>query len=251
MEPTDSRIVIDSDASELSDDGISDPFPALSVFSGNEDTEVPPGLSSGDSIPDVGIGEDSGEAVENPRTAASPRSRISRVNRDRKSDESGPRDASSKPPSLDEWQNFFGKVVLKIACDWYLSFAFRGVDEDLLSDREIERLAMTDDERKLIATPVAELSNKSKFMRKHGRAIVASGDAFQAFVVLGAWMSRVNRIAAKYKPRHARVRTNMNGASPNGRSGQSTTEANGTAFADGASGGRVPNGYPVYRPGTG
>lgn len=249
MDPADPRIVIDSEAVETDlDDGISDPFPSL-VFSDESASAVPQEFSTGDSIPDAGsYGEGSGES--DTALSDSPR-RLSRLHRDNNSSGSRARDASNKPPSLDEWQNFFGKVVLKVACDWYLSFAFRGIDEDMLSEREIERLAMTDDERRLISTPIAELSNKSKFMRKHGRTIVATGDSFQALIVIGAWMSRVNRIAAKYKPRNPRVRVNMNGASHNGSSGQSTPEADGTAYASGAQNGRVPGGYPIYRPGTG
>jgi hypothetical protein len=150
----------------------------------------------------------------------------------------------SGPPSLDEWANFFSRVVLRVTTEYYISYAFRGIDEDALTEREVERLAMTDEERDLIATPFAELSNKSKFMRKHGRMIVASGDAFNALVVLGAWASRVNRIAAKYRPRQAKAKVTLNGHT--GPGSQSTV------FAEGTTGGRIPNGYdgPIF-PGTG
>lgn len=249
LESTDPRIVIDSDVVET-DDGISDPFPSLYALSGQSD-DVPSELSSGDQIPDVGIdGNDGGAERQN---SAPPRRSISRLHKNDYSDNNDrrSRDATTKPPSLDEWQNFFSRIVLKTACQWYINYAFRGIDEDMLTDREVERLVMSDDERQLISTPLAELSNKSKFMRKHGRTIVATGDSFQAFVVLGAWMSRVNRIAAKYRPRNPRIRVNMNGANGNGSSGQSTPQTNGNSFAEGTTGGRVPNGYPIYRPGTG
>lgn len=246
LAPDDPRIVIDSEAVEPEyDGGISNPFPALESLSDLSDSDVPP-VSSGDSIPDAGIAGNDGEAGNSPPEPASPRKRVSRLRSATDDSNSGARDATGKPPSLDEWVNFFGKVVLKISCDWYLSYAFRGIDEDMLTDREIDRLAMSDDERKLIATPLAELSNKSKFMRKHGRTIVASGDSFRAMVVLGAWMSRVNRIAAKYRPRHAQVKVNM----PNGSSGQAPQTTNGATYA-GSQNGHVPSGYPVYRPGTG
>lgn len=244
MEPTDSRIVIDSEAidDDEDDEGISNPFPALVAFSGESSTsEVPPELSSGDSIPDEGIGEASGESGV-PRPSDSPHRRITAL---KDTGNGKAREASGKPPTLDEWQNFFGKIVLKVACNWYISYAFRGVDEDMLTDREVERLALTDEERKLIVTPLAELSNKSKFMRKHGRAIVSTGESFQSFIVLGAWMSRVNRIAAKYRPRVSQVRVN------NGSSGQSTSVPNGAAYTEGTTGGRVPNGFPIYRGGSG
>lgn len=233
----------------------SNPFPTLTtakVDSWLDGENVPPEtVTSGDDIPDVGIGDGADDEGDGPRAPSSSRSRISRVNRDKgKGEDKTARDASSRPPSLDEWANFFGKIVLRTACDFYISYAFRGIDEDWLSEREIERLAMTEDERRLIATPLAELSNKSKFMRRHGRTIVASGDAFNAMVVLGAWMSRVNRIAAKYKPRNPTVKVNM-GASNNGSSGQGTPTEDREGFPQGTHGGRVPNGYAVYNTGSG
>lgn len=249
LDPSDPRIAIsldDNDSHETYDDGVSDPFPSLGAFGGESYSDVPPDLSTGDSVSDEGIGEGSGEPLT--PVEGSPRKRVSRLRAvSDDSGHSGARDATNKPPSLDEWTNFFGKIVLKIACNWYIDYAFRGVDEDMLSEREVERLIMTDDERKLIATPLAELSNKSKFMRKHGRTIVAGGDTFQAFVILGAWMSRVNRIAAKYKPRNPRVRVNMDGS--NGRSGEGSQPS--TPYTEGTQGGRVPNGYPIYRGSSG
>jgi len=112
-----------------------------------------------------------------------------------------PRDASKGIPSLDEWMDFFSRIALRVLCDWYISFAFRGIDEEWLSDREIDRLQLSDEERKRIAVPLAELSNKSKVMRKYGRTIVASGGAFDALIALGTWASRVNRVANKYRKR--------------------------------------------------
>lgn len=246
--------------SPADDDGISGPFPTLTTATVDEWLDGPSGvpaedISTGDDIPDVGIGsgnregDDSGPGSSSPSRTRS--SRLSRTTRKEKEDDkSEARDPKSGPPSLDEWANFFGKIVLRVACQWYISYAFRGIDEDAISERDVERLVMTDDERRLIATPLAELSHKSKFMRKHGRMIVASGDAFNAMVVLGAYMSRVNRIAAKYKPRNPTIRVNMNGRN-NEPSGQSEAEGNGTAYPEGTTGGRIPNGYPVWNSGTG
>ena len=149
-------------------------------------------------------------------------------------DDGAPRDAKATPPSLDEWVRFFSNVVLRVGTEFYIDLAFRGIDEEAVTEHDLERLAMTDEERKLIATPFAELSHKSKLMRKHGRMIVASGDALNAVVVLGIWMGRVRRIAAKYRPKVVKGRVNGNGSSG------SDAEA---PIWQGSGGGQFPPGF--------
>jgi hypothetical protein len=151
-----------------------------------------------------------------------------------------PRDASKSIPSIDEWMDFFSRIFLRVVCDWYISFAFRGIDENVLTDREIDRLQLSDEERKRISVPLAELSNKSKVMRKYGRTIVASGGAFDALITLGTWASRVNRIAHKHRPKVTQGRV------MNERFGPGTPETDGT---EGTNGGRVPGHWTVINPG--
>lgn len=193
---------------------------------------------SADEIVDAIIVDD---VPQDSKPSARSRSR----SRNTTADDDSPRDAKAGPPSLDEWSKFFSRVVLRMTTQWYLNYAFRGIDDDALTEREIERLAMTDEERKTIAVPFAELSHKSKFMRKHGRTLVASGDAFNAMVVMGAWMSRVNKIAGKYRPREPKANVRIN------------DEYRGQSYADGSSptgatGGRFPSGFNgAVFPGTG
>jgi hypothetical protein len=149
------------------------------------------------------------------------------------------RDAKATIPTIGEWQDFWSRIVLRVACDYYIEMAFRGVDDSLLSDRDLDRLQMTDDERKRIAVPIAEFSHKSKFMRKHGRAIVASGGMVDAIVALGKWTSRVNRIARRYKPQTVKGRIYPDG------SNRPDAE---TSDATGANGGRV-GGWTIVNPG--
>jgi hypothetical protein len=155
------------------------------------------------------------------------------------------REAKPGVPSIDEWMDFFSRIVLRVACDWYIEWAFRGINEGGLSDREIDRIQMTDEERKRIAVPFAEISHKSKIMRRHGRAIVASGGVFDAIVAIGTWTSRVNRIAKRHKPTVVTGRV-VN----NERSGQGTQaqDADGTS---GANGGRVDGGWTIINPSGG
>jgi hypothetical protein len=152
------------------------------------------------------------------------------------------RDAKPGIPALDEWLDFFSRILLRVMCDWYIEFAFRGVDENSLTDREIDRIQMTEEERKRISVPLAELSHKSKFMRKHGRTIIASGGAFDAIVALGAWTRRVQRIASRHKTR------TVPGRVFNERTGQGSSEASGSGYA-GANGGNVAGGVTIINPG--
>lgn len=204
-------------------------------------TEAPfPFLSSGDTINDEVVDAELIDEPEEPKS----RPRAARRTTREKSSPPGPgsREAKAGPPSLDEWTRFFSRVVLRVVTEWYLNIAFRGIDEETLSERELDRLALTDDERQTIAVPFAELSHKSKFMRKHGRTIVASGDALNAAIVLGAWFSRVNRIAARHRPKQPKSQVRINGSS-----GQGTPEASAEA-PTGATGGRFPEWFhgPIF-----
>jgi hypothetical protein len=102
-------------------------------------------------------------------------------------------------PTIDEWMDFFSRVVIRVGTDWLTDWAFRGIDEDLLSDREIETVRLTQEERDRIAKPFAELAYKNKFTRKHGREIIATAGSIDALLQIALWYSRVNRIAMKYR----------------------------------------------------
>jgi hypothetical protein len=155
-----------------------------------------------------------------------------------------PRDASKGIPQLDEWLDFFSRIFLRVICDWYISFAFRGIDGEVLSDREVDRLQLSAEERKRIAVPLSELSYKSKLMRRHGRTIIASGGAFDALITIGMWASRVNRIASKHRPKVAQGKVY-----PHGSSGSATPANGAAAGAEGANGGRVAGEWTIYNPG--
>jgi hypothetical protein len=152
------------------------------------------------------------------------------------------REAKASIPSIDEWQDFWSRIALRVACDYYIDMAFKDVDENLINDRDIERIRLRDDERKRIATPLAEFSHKSKFMRKHGRTIVASGGMFDALVTLGQWTSRVNRVARKYKPKTVKgnIVNERFSASPQAGTGDRS---------QGANGGTVPGDWIIVNPG--
>ena len=144
-------------------------------------------------------------------------------------------------PLMSGWISF-SRIVLRVSCDWYIEWAFRGVDENLLSERDITRLQMSEEERKRIATPFAEFSHKSKFMRKHGRTIVASGGMFDAIIAIGTWTNRVNRIARRHKPQTVQGKVVINDGT-----GQNQSPPSPGGYA-GANGGRVGD-FTIHNPG--
>lgn len=106
---------------------------------------------------------------------------------------------SSGPPKLGEWMDFFSRVLIGTATDFAIEMAFRGVDEDLLSDREVDTIKLDREERDRIARPLAEFAYKNKYTRKHGREIIALSGSIDAILQLGIWYTRMTRIAMKYK----------------------------------------------------
>lgn len=102
-------------------------------------------------------------------------------------------------PTIDEWLDFFSRVVIRMATDFAIEMAFRGVDEDLLSDREIDTIKLDGEERDRIARPFAEFAYKNKYTKKHGREIIALSGSIDAILQLGIWYARMSKIAAKYK----------------------------------------------------
>lgn len=132
----------------------------------------------------------------------------------------------SGAPTLDEWQNFFSRIVVRFLTDGYIAYAFRGIDENLLSERDVQKLKMTKEERDRIAVPFAEYANKSPFARKHGRQVVAAVDSIESVATLAIWMGRVNRISRKYRPQKPQTRTTTNKAANDVSARQA--ESNGT-----------------------
>jgi hypothetical protein len=163
------------------------------------------------------------------------------VKRNRRVEEKLPKDkAKAGPPTLAEWQDFFARVVFLTVAEWYVSWAFRGVPEELIADEDLDKLTLSKEDRAQIAAPFAELANKSSIARKHGRQIIALADSMEAIIIVGMWVSKVNRTARKYKPaKKAKVR--------NGSMGQAPSAANGEGPGE-----FVPDeNVRIYNPGTG
>jgi hypothetical protein len=145
------------------------------------------------------------------------------------------------PPTLDEWQDFFARVVFLTLAEWYVSWCFRGVDEGLVTDEDLRRCQLDKEERKAIALPLSELANKSTVARKHGRQLIAFFESAEAFILIGMWMSKVHRVARKYKPQKGK---------PNVRMGPDAPNPNGAGPVPGPGGIVYPD-VQVFNPGVG
>lgn len=135
-------------------------------------------------------------------------------------------EAKTGAPSLDEWQDFFGRFLIRMLVDAYL-YLVLGDLIDELSKTELDSIKLSKEEMKEIAAPLAEMSNKSSFMKKHGRSIIATTESYESVMTLLFWMNRVNRIAKRHrkanpKPRrvrgHAVPREDQNNARNDGNS---------------------------------
>lgn len=140
-----------------------------------------------------------------PEPEPGPPARRARPRKTPRDDTAGDSKPRAGPPTLDEWHDFFSRRVIKGLSGLYIDAAFRGIDEDWLSESEIDRIQLSDDERDRIARPFAELANKTGFLRRNGRILIAAGGVSDSLIALGIWTRRVNRIARKYRNRTVRA----------------------------------------------
>lgn len=152
-------------------------------------------------------------------------------------------EAKSGPPSLDEWQDFIGRFVIRGMTEGYLSLVLSDV-EDELSPRERAMIQLTQEDLREMAAPIASLAHKSKFARRKGRAVIAAADSMESVIAMVLWMRRVNKIAKKYrKPKNNPnpIQGFVVEGPDNGNSGQNGEQGQGN------SGG----GWGVFNPGSG
>lgn len=151
-------------------------------------------------------------------------------------------DPKGGPPSLDEWQDFIGRIVLKSLANAYLTLMIADAE---LTPREQSSILLSREDLNEMSAPLASLVNKSGKAKKHGRAIIAAADSYEAVLAFLIWMRRVNKIAKKYRkpkpPRQQPVTGYVLREPENGDSGQDDEPG---PFGPGLYGG-------IYNPGTG
>lgn len=145
--------------------------------------------------------------------------------------------AKTGVPSLDEWQNFIGRFVLRTITDGYLSLALRDIEDDL-TPREREMISLSKEDLKELSAPLASFAAKSKLGRKHGRTLISAADSYESVIALVLWMRRVNKISKKYRKMRqpAQPQTVIQGQPMEGY--------NGYSGQDEGQGQGYPNGYP-------
>jgi hypothetical protein len=154
-------------------------------------------------------------------------------------------ETKTTPPAADEWLDLFSRVVLKVGIDLYIDFAFRGIDDSLVSEADLRRIQVKREERESIARPFAEFCAKNATTRKYGRQIVALTDSAESLVTLGIWTRRVNRVARKYRP----AKTPRNVLRPQAHIRESNADIGQNAGT--GPNGNQPGGYTIYNPGAG
>jgi hypothetical protein len=143
-----------------------------------------------------------------------------------------------KAPDFSEWHDYFGNFALKWITRGYVAWVFRGVDRyELLSEQDNDALELDEQAASDIAKPLAHMANRSKLAKTYGRVIIDSSDGVAAFITLGMWMNRVNRIAKPYREGHKHEH----------RGTESEAEGGSTIPAE--SNGQAPEGAS-YRPPT-
>lgn len=151
--------------------------------------------------------------------------------------------AKSGPPTLDEWQDFIGRFVLRGITEGYLNVALSDFYDDL-TPRELESIRLTKDDLKEMSAPLASLAHKNKFLRSKGRGIIASADSGEAVIALLIWMRRVNRISKRHRKAAAPKNTQT-------VPGYVVEQENGNNGSNVGQGPEYPGGFGVFNPGTG
>lgn len=150
---------------------------------------------------------------------------------------SDPGEAKKGPPKLDEWQDFFGRVVIRALVNGYLAFQLGDLFDEL-SPMEIQQITLSKEDMREMAAPFATVANNSSFARKHGRSIIALADSYESILNLLFWMRRVNKISRKHggKPKQQkkqRQQQTPQRGNTNGYDGNSTGEIGGVAQPSG------------------
>lgn len=154
------------------------------------------------------------------------------------------------PPSLSDWQDFFSRFVIKILVDIYLNIVLGDLVMEL-SPTERDMIKLSAKDMSDIAAPLAVMTEKTSFGKKHGRSIIAMADSYESVITLLFWMRRVNRVARKHKPAKQRKQR------PAAQGVVIPPKETNNAFTDGYnqrdSDGSGINGYeyPVFNPGAG
>lgn len=104
-----------------------------------------------------------------------------------------------KPPDFREWHDFGANFVFKWLCRGYVGWVFQGIDrERVLNAAELKALDPDPEMLSAATKPLAHMADRSKFMTKHGRAIIDSADGIEALIAVGMYANTVRRIAKSH-----------------------------------------------------
>ena len=135
---------------------------------------------------DIGDDETSAEQTSSPSIVEKP-DRVSSTG-----------DVKTGPPTATEWQDFFGRFLIRLVVNGYISMVL-GDLVDELSPAEAKLIYLSKEDMRNIAAPFASVAVKSPMAKKYGRTIIGLSDSYESVFELVLWMRRVNRIAKKHK----------------------------------------------------
>lgn len=105
-----------------------------------------------------------------------------------------------RPPDFREWHDFGANFIFKWLCRAYVGYVFRGIDrERILNAAELKALEPDADMLSSATKPFAHMADRSKFMKKHGRAIIDSADGIEALIAVGMYANTIRRIARSHE----------------------------------------------------
>jgi hypothetical protein len=114
-------------------------------------------------------------------------------------------EAKTGPPTVNDWQDFFGRIIIRGIVNAYVAFQLSDFLDEL-TPSEAKAIFLSKEDMTEMAAPLASLSAKSSFMKKHGRFIISTADSYESVVTMFFWMRRVNKIATRHRKAHGIVK---------------------------------------------
>lgn len=159
-------------------------------------------------------------------------------------------EAKGTPPNAAEWQDFFGRIVIKSAANVYVTWMLGDFEEELTA-HERQSIMLTDEDIDDMSAPLAGFATKNKFLQRKGRTILSLANSWEAVLAMAIWARRVRKVARKHYA--AQVPTPPQQPRPIVPPPVQTGDPNGNARSNDGQGQSPypPDGIVIFNPGAG